>query len=49
LLKRNRAATNRGVEDARRGDVLVVDAPVESERVEIGRDTPVVRVMPARR
>jgi precorrin-6B methylase 2 len=49
LLKRNRAAANRGVEDARRGDVLVVDAPVESERVEIGRDTPVVRVMPARR
>jgi ribosomal protein RSM22 (predicted rRNA methylase) len=49
LLKRNRVDANRCVEDARRGDVIVVDAPVENERVEIGRETPVTRVMPARR
>jgi ribosomal protein RSM22 (predicted rRNA methylase) len=46
LLKRNRAAGNRGVEDADRGDVLVVDAPVDGDRVEIERDMPVSRIVP---
>jgi ribosomal protein RSM22 (predicted rRNA methylase) len=49
LLKRNRSDSNRDVERARRGDVLVTDAPVEDERVEIERDTPVERVTPAGR
>jgi precorrin-6B methylase 2 len=49
LLKRNRADANRGIEDARRGDVVVVDAPVESDRVEIGRETPVSRTTPSGR
>ena len=49
LLKRNRADGNRGVEVARRGDVLVVDAPVESDRVEIGCEMSVARVVPSGR
>lgn len=49
LLKRNRADGNRGVEDARRGDVIVVDAPVEGDRIEIGRAMYVTRVLPSGR
>jgi len=49
LLKRNRTTVNRDVEAARRGDVLVVDAPVENDRVEIGREMPVRRVVPTGR
>ncbi len=49
LLKRNRAPANRAVEDARRGDVLVTDAPVEDGRVELEKDAPVERVMPSGR
>ena len=48
LLKRNRAEANRAFERARRGDVVVVDAPV-GERVEIEQDTPVQLIQPARR
>lgn len=49
LLKRNRSQANRAFERARRGDVLVVDAPVGEARVEIERDTPVERIEPAER
>jgi ribosomal protein RSM22 (predicted rRNA methylase) len=49
LLKRNRADANRAFEKARRGDVLVVDAPVEDDRVEIGVDSSVDRLLPAGR
>lgn len=49
LLKRNRAEANRAFEDARRGDVLVTAAPVADERVELGRETKVERVLPAGR
>jgi ribosomal protein RSM22 (predicted rRNA methylase) len=48
LLKRNRSDANRAFERARRGDVLIVDAPV-GERVELGRDTVVDRREPAGR
>lgn len=48
LLKRNRSAANRAFERARRGDVLVMDAPV-GERVELGADTVVERHEPAER
>jgi precorrin-6B methylase 2 len=47
LLRRHRAPGNRGVEDADRGDVLVTDAAAGDERVEITRDTAVVRLTPA--
>jgi ribosomal protein RSM22 (predicted rRNA methylase) len=46
LLKRNRSDANRAFERARRGDVLVVDAPA-GERVEIEADTAVDRREPA--
>lgn len=49
LLKRNRAEANRAFEKARRGDVLVADAPVADERVEITDATVVERVLPAGR
>lgn len=49
LLKRNRAEANRAFERARRGDVLVADAPVRDERVEITRDVSVERIEPAGR
>jgi hypothetical protein len=46
LLKRNRSEANRAFERARRGDVVVVDAPV-GERVELSPDTEVHRLEPA--
>lgn len=49
LLKRNRVEANRAFERARRGDVLVADAKVVDERVEIERETPVTRIEPAGR
>ena len=49
LLKRNRVEANRAFERARRGDVVVVDAPVGEERVEVVRETPVTRIEPAGR
>jgi len=48
LLKRNRAAGNREVERADRGDVLVIDQPADEERVEITGDTKVTRIDPSR-
>jgi ribosomal protein RSM22 (predicted rRNA methylase) len=48
LLKRNRSDANRAFERARRGDVLIVDAPV-GERVELEVDTTVERREPAGR
>ena len=48
LLKRNRSEANRAFERARRGDVLVVDAPV-GERVELEAATAVDRREPAGR
>ena len=48
LLKRNRADGNRGVERARRGDVLTIAALVVDDRVEVGRDTVVDRIDPSR-
>ena len=48
LLKRNRSEANRAFERARRGDVLVVDAPL-GERVEVAADTAVERHEPATR
>ena len=47
LLKRNRADGNRGVERARRGDVLTIDAPVDGDRVEIAGGTAVSRTDPS--
>jgi ribosomal protein RSM22 (predicted rRNA methylase) len=35
LLKRNRSEANRAFERAKRGDVIVTDAPVERDRVEL--------------
>ncbi len=49
LLKRNRAEANRAFEKARRGDVVVVDASVEDDRVEIGANLAVDRILPAGR
>jgi precorrin-6B methylase 2 len=46
LLKRNRSDANRAFERARRGDVVIVDAPV-GERVEVEADTAVERREPA--
>jgi len=46
LLKRNRSEANRAFERAHRGDVLIVEAPVD-ERVEVTADTVVERVEPA--
>lgn len=48
LLRRNRSEANRAFERARRGDVLIVDAPV-GDRVEIETDTGVERLLPAGR
>jgi hypothetical protein len=48
LLKRNRSEANRAFERARRGDVVIVDAPVD-ERVEVQADTAVERREPAGR
>lgn len=48
LLKRHRSEANRAFERARRGDVLVVDAPA-GERVEIEAETVVDRREPAGR
>jgi len=48
LLKRNRSEANRAFERARRGDVLVLDAPV-GERAEIEEATVVERRQPAGR
>jgi precorrin-6B methylase 2 len=48
LLKRNRSEANRAFERARRGDVLVLDAPV-GERVELEATTTVDRREPAGR
>jgi len=49
LLKRNRAEANRAFEAARRGDVVVTDAPVDGERVELSSASRVERVIPAGR
>lgn len=49
LLKRNRAAANRELERARRGDVIVTDAPRDGERVEITRESIVERREPSKR
>ena len=48
LLKRHRAESNRGVERARRGDVLVIGAEVGDQRVEVATETAVVRIDPAK-
>ena len=48
LLKRNRSEANRAFERARRGDVLVLDAPV-GDRAEIEEATVVERRQPAGR
>jgi ribosomal protein RSM22 (predicted rRNA methylase) len=46
LLKRNRSQANRAFERARRGDVVIVDAPI-GERVELEAETAVERSQPA--
>ena len=46
LLKRHRALANRALEDATRGHVLRVAAPVEDGRVEVTSDTTVDVVFP---
>lgn len=46
LLKRHRALANRALEDATRGHVLRVAAPVEDGRVEVTSDTTVAVVFP---
>jgi hypothetical protein len=48
LLRRHRAAHNRGFEAADRGDVLVIDAAPDGDRVEITGDTRVERIEPAK-
>jgi len=47
LLRRHRAPHNRGFEDAERGDVLVIDAAPQSERVEVIGNTGIERLTPA--
>lgn len=47
LLRRHRTAGNRSIEDARRGDVLVIDAAPGDDRVEITGDTRVEHLTPA--
>ncbi len=49
LLRRHRSAANRAVERAERGDVLVVDAAPDEQRVELEEATRVERIEPARR
>jgi ribosomal protein RSM22 (predicted rRNA methylase) len=49
LLKRHRAESNRDLERARRGDVIVTDAPLDGERVEITRASRVERREPSKR
>ncbi|MDB4960251.1 MAG: Ribosomal small subunit Rsm22 [Myxococcales bacterium] len=48
LLKRNRTDANREIERADRGDVVIVPAPVDGERVEVTADTPVERREPSK-
>ena len=48
LLRRNRSATNRPFERAHRGDVLVIDAAPDDTRVELGAETRVERLEPAK-
>jgi ribosomal protein RSM22 (predicted rRNA methylase) len=48
MLRRHRAPDNRGFEAAARGDVLVIDAAPDAERVEITGDTRVDRLEPAK-
>jgi ribosomal protein RSM22 (predicted rRNA methylase) len=48
LLRRHRSAANRAVERAERGDVLVVDAAPDEQRVELEAATRVARIEPAR-
>jgi len=47
LLRRHRGPDNRDFEAAQRGDVLVIDAPIDDARVEISADTHVARHTPA--
>jgi hypothetical protein len=51
LLRRHRTAANRSIEDARRGDVVVIDDPAPpgepAPRVEITGETVVRRISPA--
>jgi hypothetical protein len=47
-LRRHRSAANRAVERAERGDVLVVDAAPDEQRVELEEATRVERIEPAR-
>ncbi|HSK03640.1 MAG TPA: small ribosomal subunit Rsm22 family protein [Kofleriaceae bacterium] len=49
LLRRHRSAANRAVERAERGDVLVVGAAPDEQRVELEAATRVERIEPARR
>jgi hypothetical protein len=44
LLRRHRGSTNRGFDDADRGDVLVIDAAPGDERLEIIDETSVERL-----
>src|SRR5262249_30992021 len=46
-LRRHRAPGNRGIEAAARGDVLVIDAAPDGDRVEITGETRVERLTPA--
>ena len=48
LLKRNRGVANRDFERAARGDLLVIAAPSDADRVEVGGTTRVSRIDPSR-
>jgi precorrin-6B methylase 2 len=48
LLRRHRAPGNRGLENADRGDVLMMDADPDADRVEITGETRVERIVPAK-
>jgi hypothetical protein len=48
LLRRHRAPGNRGLEAADRGDVLVIDAAPDADRVEVTGETRVERIVPAK-
>jgi hypothetical protein len=48
LLRRHRASHNRGFEAADRGDVLVINAAPDGDRVEITGETRVERIEPAK-
>ncbi len=47
LLRRNRTDANRELERTTRGEIVIVDAPVGEDRVEVEAETAVIRRDPS--